>query len=120
MTTRAAALPPGLPPRFLSREQAAAYVGVSATLFDSEVRAGLWPQPLVRGASAGRLTWDRCALDAWANAASGLHHALAAPLAAPPQAPDSPLAAAELQALERSGDAPPKNVRPKAGRPQAA
>lgn len=120
MPSRADSLPAGLTPRFLSREQAAAYVGVGATVFDAEVRAGLWPPARQRGARAGRLTWDRCALDAWADAASGLQPAPAAPLAAPPQAPDSPLAAAELEAMERSDYAPPPKHRPKAGRPQAA
>ncbi|PWR24537.1 helix-turn-helix transcriptional regulator [Zavarzinia aquatilis] len=47
-------------PRMLSREQAAAYLGVSAGTFDREVAAGQWPQPLERGR---RKTWDRFALD---------------------------------------------------------
>jgi hypothetical protein len=55
----------GLPywPRMLSREQAAAYVGVSARLFDQEVREGRWPAGIPRGAGR-RLTWDRVQLDA--------------------------------------------------------
>ncbi len=59
-------------PRYLSREQAALYVGVSATTFDAEVRSGEWPQPRRRGAKATRATWDRLALDAAADRASGL------------------------------------------------
>lgn len=51
-------------PRLLSREQAAAYVGVSPNLFDAEMKKGLWPQPIKRGDSKrARLTWDRLALD---------------------------------------------------------
>lgn len=122
MTTRAAALPPGLTPRFLSREQAAAYLGVSATVFDAEVAAGLWPQPARRGERAGRLTWDRHLIDAWADRASGLHHLAAAPPPPAPaeQPPESPLAAAERLALERSLHASPPKHRPKAGHSQAA
>jgi len=50
-------------PRYLSREDAAAYVGVSPGVFDEEVKQGLWPPPLRRGERAGRLTWDRVGLD---------------------------------------------------------
>ena len=63
MTTRAAAqrnLPPGLAPRGLSRVQAAAYVGVSATTFDALVREHLMPAPK---RLRGRVLWDRLALD---------------------------------------------------------
>jgi hypothetical protein len=73
MTTRRPALS-DLPfwPRYLSREQAAVYVGVSADTFDQEVVAGLWPGPRRRGGKGGRLTWDRCMLDAAADRDSGL------------------------------------------------
>lgn len=63
MTTRAAAqrdLPPGLAPRGLSRAQAAAYVGVSATTFDALVRERLMPAPK---RLRNRVLWDRLALD---------------------------------------------------------
>ena len=53
-------------PRLLSREHAAAYVGVSPTTFDTEVRNGVWPQPIRRGGADSkrqRLTWDRLAID---------------------------------------------------------
>lgn len=118
-------LPPGLTPRFLSREQAARYLGVGTTVFDAEVQAGLWPQPMRRGARDGRLTWDRHLLDAWADAASGLHRAavptLPHPSAAPQEAPpESPLAAAERIALERSINGPPPKHRHQAGHPAAA
>ena len=55
------AAPPGNKiPRGLSREQAAAYVGVSPTLFDDLVRTGSMPKPKrIRS----RTVWDRLALD---------------------------------------------------------
>ena len=59
-------------PRFLSRAQAAAYVGVSIEVFDAEVASGRWPQGLPRGAKGGKLTWDRNALDTAADRLSGL------------------------------------------------
>ncbi|CAH2601917.1 conserved protein of unknown function [Rhodovastum atsumiense] len=49
-----------LPPaRYLTQEQAAAYVGVSVRTFAAEVANGRWPPPLRRGARGGALTWDR-------------------------------------------------------------
>jgi hypothetical protein len=65
---------PSLPhwPRFLSRAQAAAYVGVSVDVFDAEVASGKWPPGVPRGAKGGKLTWDRCALDIAADRLSGL------------------------------------------------
>ena len=68
-------LPNGLVPRFLSRDEAAAYLGVSVGTFDHEVSRGLWPRPLRRGTKGWRLTWDRLALDAPADLASGLRSA---------------------------------------------
>jgi hypothetical protein len=61
----------GMPgwPLYLSREQAAAYLGVSEHLFDEEVAAGAWPAGERRGnaGAAGnkraRLTWCRLALE---------------------------------------------------------
>jgi predicted DNA-binding transcriptional regulator AlpA len=53
-------LPTSLPPRGLSRLQAAAYIGVSATLFDEMVGDGRMPPP-VRINS--RVLWDRLQLD---------------------------------------------------------
>lgn len=50
----------GLAPRGLSREQAAAYVGVGATLFDAMVADGRMPPPKRLNA---RLVWDRLQLD---------------------------------------------------------
>lgn len=59
-------------PRFLSREESAAYVGVSVGLFDDEVSAGKWPPGMRRGKKDGRITWDRVALDRAADHHSGL------------------------------------------------
>jgi predicted DNA-binding transcriptional regulator AlpA len=53
-------LPTSLPPRGLSRVQSAAYIGVSATLFDELVRDGRMPQPIRLNS---RLVWDRLQLD---------------------------------------------------------
>lgn len=59
-------------PRYLSREESARYVGVSADVFDIEVHAGHWPSARRRGGKGGRLTWDRLALDAAADRDSGI------------------------------------------------
>ncbi len=48
-------------PRGLRRPDAAAYVGVSTSHFDSWVRAEIMPQPRVVG---GVVVWDRFELDA--------------------------------------------------------
>jgi predicted DNA-binding transcriptional regulator AlpA len=53
-------LPASLPPRGLSRCEAAAYIGVSPTLFDQLVRDKRMPGPKRIGA---RTVWDRRALD---------------------------------------------------------
>ena len=53
-------LPLSLPPRGLSRVQAAAYVGVSPTLFDAMVDDGRMPQPIRINS---RVLWDRLQLD---------------------------------------------------------
>ena len=54
-------LPQSLPPRGLSREQAAAYVGISPSLFDILVKDGRMPAPKRVNA---RTVWDRLQLDA--------------------------------------------------------
>lgn len=56
-------------PRMLSRDQAAAYVGVSTGTFAREVAAGFWPAPLERGR---RQTWDRAAIDRMLDQRGGL------------------------------------------------
>ncbi len=52
---RAALLPVSLPPIGVSRECAAAYIGVGVTLFDGMVVDGRMPAPRVIG---GRTVWD--------------------------------------------------------------
>jgi predicted DNA-binding transcriptional regulator AlpA len=54
-------LPLSLPPRGLSREQAAAYVGVSPSFFDTLVKDGRMPGPKRINS---RAVWDRMELDA--------------------------------------------------------
>ena len=53
-------LPASLPPRGLSRAEAAAYVGVGTTLFDAMVRDGR--MPALKRIHA-RVVWDRHRLD---------------------------------------------------------
>ena len=49
------------PPRGLSREEAARYVGVGATTFDRLVQDGRMPKPFRIGK---RVIWDRLKIDA--------------------------------------------------------
>jgi hypothetical protein len=65
-------LPPGLAPRFLTRAEAARYLGVGPDTFADEVAAGIWPQGWPRGGKGGKLTWDRLLLDRVADGRSGL------------------------------------------------
>jgi len=53
-------LPTSLAPRGLSRVQAAAYIGVSPSLFDEMVKDGRMPKPMRINA---RTVWDRVKLD---------------------------------------------------------
>jgi predicted DNA-binding transcriptional regulator AlpA len=53
-------LPSSLPPRGLSRVQAAAYIGVSPSLFDEMVTDGRMPKPTRINS---RTVWDRVKLD---------------------------------------------------------
>ncbi len=53
-------LPVSLPPRGLSRVQAAAFVGISPSLFDDLVRTGRMPPPKRINS---RTVWDRLQLD---------------------------------------------------------
>ncbi len=57
---RADILPLSLPPRGLSRTEAAAYIGVSPTLFDEMVQDGRMPRPKRVNA---RTVWDRRRVD---------------------------------------------------------
>jgi hypothetical protein len=58
-------LPAGMTPRLLSRDEAAAYCGISPGTFDEYVGV-----PPIRFGS--RRLWDRVALDWWLDRASGL------------------------------------------------
>jgi len=60
MADRDDVLPRSLAPRGLSRVQAAAYIGVSPTLFDEMVKDERMPQPKRINA---RTVWDRVKLD---------------------------------------------------------
>jgi predicted DNA-binding transcriptional regulator AlpA len=60
MYARGEILPPSLPPRGLSRVQAAAYVGVSPSLFDEMVKDGRMPSAKRVNS---RTVWDRKKLD---------------------------------------------------------
>ena len=60
MASRENVLPQSLAPRGLSRVQAAAYIGVSPTLFDEMVKDGRMPKPTRINA---RMVWDRVRLD---------------------------------------------------------
>ena len=57
---RADVLPLSLPPRGLSRIQAAAYIGVSPSTFDKMVADGTMPSPKKM---RGRVIWDRKRVD---------------------------------------------------------
>jgi predicted DNA-binding transcriptional regulator AlpA len=54
-------LPNNLPPRGLSRVEAAAYIGISPSLFDRGIKDRLWPKPF---RVYGRVLWCRRKLDA--------------------------------------------------------
>jgi excisionase family DNA binding protein len=53
--------PLSYPPRGLSREEAARYVGVGTTTFDEMIAERRMPKP--RQISRGRLVWDKVELD---------------------------------------------------------
>lgn len=57
---RSNALPVSCPPRGLSRAQAAEYLGIGTTLFDTLVSDGRIHQPK---RIEGRVVWDRLRLD---------------------------------------------------------
>jgi hypothetical protein len=60
-------LPEGMTPRLISREQAAAYCGMSPNFFDEQVRQSVPPLDFGR-----RHLWDVKKLDRWLDALSGL------------------------------------------------
>lgn len=57
---RQVAMPPTLVPRGLSRDEAAAYLGIGSTLFEDLVAQGQMPAPR---ALNGAVRWDRLELD---------------------------------------------------------
>lgn len=99
-------------PRCLGREQAAAYLGVSTSTFDAEVKAGRWPGPDRRGARGGRVTWDRVLLDATQD-----RHSRLAQNPADPYEADAPPHEADAWKERISGTS--QNKRPQV-RPQAS
>ncbi|MEQ9247356.1 MAG: hypothetical protein RLO21_15335 [Nitratireductor sp.] len=58
-------------PRLLSRQEAAAYCGVSLSTFHGWVKAGNLPAPLF-----GSKKWDKKAIDAALDRASGLERSV--------------------------------------------
>jgi excisionase family DNA binding protein len=62
---RSGALPLSLPPRGLSRVQAAEYIGVSPSTFDKMIADGQMPAPKKM---RGRTIWDRKRLDQFFDA----------------------------------------------------
>ena len=65
MASRKDVLPLSLPPRGLSRLEAAQYIGVSPTTFDQMVADGRMPKPKRIGR---RAIWDRQLLDLYFTA----------------------------------------------------
>lgn len=57
---RANILPASCPPRGLSRQESAAYLGISPSLFDELVKTGEAPKSK---RFRGRVVWDRLKLD---------------------------------------------------------
>ena len=68
VSKRTSVLPLSLPPRGLSREQAAAYIGVSPGFFDGMVNSGVMPKGK---RFSGRVLFDRLELDAAFSALPG-------------------------------------------------
>lgn len=60
---RQVTLPPNLPPRGLSREEAAEYLGISVSKLDEGVAAGAIPAPETGGPFGRRKVFDRMKLD---------------------------------------------------------
>ena len=98
-------------PRLLSREEAARYVGVSPAVFEGEVKQGVWPPALRRGARQGRQTWDRLALDRAADQASGLSDSSGHPPGPGDEAAKAAANAIALEAANGYTDQPPRRRR---------
>ncbi len=71
MATHPALANLGITPRLLTREQAAAYCGLSVHGFSEWVKTGRLPGPI-----RGTIRWDRKAIDAALDQASGLQPTL--------------------------------------------
>jgi predicted DNA-binding transcriptional regulator AlpA len=95
---------PQLPPcRRLNRKQAAAYCGISPTLFDLEVKEGRYPKPISKGPKGGRKVWDLKVLDRALDREAGI----AAPVEDVAGGPDPLLDAIHrfrVDRRERAGD----------------
>jgi predicted DNA-binding transcriptional regulator AlpA len=65
----------GIAPRLLTREQAAAYCGLSVTGFSEWVKSGRLPGPIPRTAR-----WDLKAIDIALDSASGISNIAQSPL----------------------------------------
>ena len=70
MTVAAHRLPDGMTPRLLSRDAAAAYLGISAEHFTAHIVGAVIPIEIGR-----RVLWDVRALDRWLDERSGAGHA---------------------------------------------
>ena len=68
MATHPALADLGIAPRLLTREQAAAYCGLSVHGFSQWVKTGRLPGPI-----RGTTRWDRKAIDAALDQASGIN-----------------------------------------------
>lgn len=67
-----APLPRGMTPRCLTKDQAAAYLGMSPDAFEARIRPHVPPLPI----STRPLLWDIKALDVWLDEQSGVTGAL--------------------------------------------
>ncbi|KAI93223.1 hypothetical protein T281_18010 [Rhodomicrobium udaipurense JA643] len=67
-------LPPSLPPRGLSRDQAAEYICASPALFDQLVRDGRMPKPVRINTKP---VWDRVEIDLYFSALKSEEAAIA-------------------------------------------
>lgn len=62
---------PGITPRLLSEQQAAAYLGRSASRFREQVAARILPQPVTK--NGNRRLWDVRLLDRYVDQLSGIN-----------------------------------------------
>jgi hypothetical protein len=93
-------------PLWMTREIAAAYVGVSPNVFDAEVKAGMWPDGVRRGLTGGRLTWHKEALDDRSRALAGGRPGPRAPQKQPADKFEEERQRAQKNRLSRNVQAP--------------